>query len=184
MTYSLFNIMEDGYIEKRGYGFLFIKENIEMIIYSAICFFVPFFIGHPQMIVGVIVNASLILAAMNLKSYRLLPVIMLPSLAVLSRGIIFGPFTMFLVYMIPFIWFGNGILVYCFKFLKINKWIILILGSAIKAIFLFLTAILFFKAGIVPKIFLTTMGIFQFYTAIVGGIAAFGLHSAKKKLVK
>jgi len=175
------------YLKKKEYKFGHVQENIEMIIYSAICFFIPFFIGHPQLIVGVIVNASLILAALNLRNYRLLPIIMLPSLGVLSRGIIFGPFTVFLIYMIPFIWIGNSILVYTFKLLnlekKINRWVTLLIGSITKAAFLFAIAFLFVNLGILPKLFLTTMGIFQFYTAILGGITAFGIQAVKKKII-
>ncbi len=176
------------FVKKNDYKIGFIQENIEMIIYSAVCFFVPFFIGHPQLLVGAVVNASLILSAMNLRSYRLLPVIMLPSLAVLSRGIIFGPFTVFLLYMIPFIWIGNSLLVYAFKAFNItrniNKWITLLIGAFIKAAFLFATAFLFVKLGILPKLFLTTMGIFQFYTAILGGTLALGLQAVKKKITQ
>lgn len=175
------------FLKKNDYKIGYIQENIELVVYSLICFFVPFFIGHPQLVVGIIVNASLILAALNLRNYRLLPIIMLPSLGVLSRGLIFGPFTVFLIYMIPFIWIGNSLLVYTFKLLnmekKVNKWITLGVGALIKALFLFAIAFLFVNLGILPKLFLTTMGIFQFYTAISGGIIALGIQAVKKKVI-
>jgi len=143
-------------------------------------------IGHPQIIVGVLVNTLLITSALNIKGYKLLPVIIAPSLGALSRGILFGPFTIFLVYMIPFIWIGNAILVYAFKELnlnkKVNRWITLLAGSILKAAFLFAIAYILVKSGILPKLFLTTMGIFQFYTAILGGIIAFGFQWTKKKV--
>lgn len=178
--------MDYGFIKKQDYVLGYVQENIELIIYSVICFFAPFLIGHPQIVVGVLVNAALVLAALNLKDVKLLPVIILPSLAVLSRGMIFGPFTIFLVYMIPFIWVGNAILVWTFKKfnldLKMNKWITLGIGSALKTVFLFGCAFVLVKFGILPVLFLTTMGIFQFYTAILGGILAFGIHSVKKRV--
>ncbi len=175
-----------AYLNKNDYNIGFIQENIEMVIYSIVCFFVPLFIGHPQLFVGVIVNSSLILAALNLRNYKLLPIILLPSIGVLSRGIIFGPFTVFLLYMLPFIWIGNSLLVYVFKLLnlerKINKWITLLAGSFIKALFLFGVAYLLVNLGIIPNIFLKTMGLFQFYTAIAGGFVAFGLQGIKKRI--
>ena len=175
------------YLNKQEYKFGFLQENIEMVVYSVICFFVPFFIGHPQWVVGIIVNASLVLAALNLRSYKLLPVIMLPSLAVLSRGLIFGPFTIFLLYIIPFIWIGNFILVWAIKEFnlkrKMNRFISLGIGAGIKVLFLFGAAFIMIKIGFLPAVFLTAMGIMQLYTAIAGGLLAFGINGIKKKVM-
>jgi len=71
--------------------------------------------------VGIIVNAVLVFGALHIKKYSLLPLIMLPSLGVLARGAIFGPFTMFLVYMIPLIWVGNALLVWGMKYFYLAK---------------------------------------------------------------
>ena len=172
--------------KKQEYAISFLQENVEMVVYSAAAFFIPFFVGHPQIIVGVLVNAALIMAALNVSGYKLLPVILLPSLGVLSRGLIFGPYTIFLVYMIPFIWVGNAILVYAFKEFNLNKgmnkWAALLLGSLLKAAFLFIAAFVLVKLSVLPVLFLTTMGMFQIYTAILGGIVAFGAHAAKRKI--
>ena len=67
------------------------QQVIELVAYSFIAFFIPFFIGHPQLLVGTMVNAALILSGVYLKRNFLLPVIFMPSIAVLSRGLIFGP---------------------------------------------------------------------------------------------
>ena len=80
----------------QDYALSHVYENVEMVVYSLVCFFTPFFIGHPQIFVGIVVNAALITAALNLKGYRILPVIILPSLGALSRGILFGPLSKFL----------------------------------------------------------------------------------------
>jgi hypothetical protein len=163
-----------------------VNEYFEMIVYSAVCFFLPLMIGHPQIVVGVVVNAMLITAALNLKGYKLWPVILLPALGALSRGVLFGPFTIFLVYMIPFIWIGNAILVYTFKIMKLemkkNYIFTLVVGALLKAGFLFLIALTLFKLGIIPVIFLAAMGLFQLWTALAGGLVAFGIHYAKKRL--
>ncbi|MFC1769212.1 hypothetical protein ACFLZX_05605 [Nanoarchaeota archaeon] len=170
---------------KQEYDISNIQENVEMVVYSSVCFFIPFLMGHPQLLVGTLVNASLILGSLNLKSHKLLPVIILPSIGVLSKGAIFGPFTIFLLYMVPFIWIGNFILVFAFKKfnlqLKLNKWLTLLIGAAMKTAFLFIIALVLVKLDILPPIFTTTMGLFQFYTAILGGILALGIHGLKKK---
>jgi hypothetical protein len=169
------------------YNLSMFQENIELLIYSALAFFVPFVIGHPQLVVGILVNTSIVLAALNLKNYKLLPVIMLPSIAVLSRGLIFGPFTVFLIYMIPFIWIGNFILLAAFRELKlkrnVNSVATLIIGSVAKAFFLFTCALILVGTGVLPNIFLTTMGLFQLYTALAGGAIALGIQEAKKRIV-
>jgi len=173
-------------INKQDYKLNYKNEFFEIVIYTIISFFLPLMIGHPQIIVGVLVNTLLITSALNIKGYKLLPVIIAPALGALSRGILFGPFTIFLLYMIPFIWIGNSILVFVFKALNLNKktnyWITLLTGSITKAAFLFIIAYLLVSLKILPTLFLTTMGIFQFYTAILGGIIAFGFQWTKKKV--
>ena len=112
--------------------------------------------------------------------------IIAPSLGVLSRGLIFGGFTIFLVYMIPFIWIGNAVLVYTFKWLKLrlkmNYFLTLAIGAGVKSGFLFLSALLLYKLGLVPVVFLTAMGVMQLITAVSGGIAAYGFQAVKKRL--
>ncbi|MFH2028318.1 MAG: hypothetical protein ABIJ08_04230 [Nanoarchaeota archaeon] len=162
------------------------QELFEITIYTIVSFFLPFFIGHPQIVVGVLVNSLLISSALNIKGYKLLPIIIAPALGALSRGMLFGPFTIFLLYMIPFIWIGNAILIYSFKWLNLDKrlnyWITLVIGSILKSAFLFAIAFILISLKILPTVFLTTMGIFQLYTAILGGILAFGFQKSKKKI--
>ena len=80
------------------------RKNLLLAIYALACFAVPFLLGHPQWLVGSIVNAVLVLAALNLKKTAILPIILLPSLAVLAQGLIFGSFTFLLIYLIPAVW--------------------------------------------------------------------------------
>jgi len=162
------------------------NQYIEMVVYTAVCFFVPLLMGHPQVVVGVLVNTMLVVSALNLKGYKLLPIIIVPSLGVLSRGLIFGPFTIFLIYMIPFIWIGNAILVYAFKWLNLylnwNYFITLGVGALVKSVFLFLSAFVLYRMGLVPVMFLTAMGVIQLITALIGGTVAFGFQGIKKRL--
>ncbi len=138
-------------------------------------FVVPFSLGHPQFLVGSIVNASLFASAIVLPKKYFWPIIFLPSLAVLLRGAIFGPFTLFLVYFLPFIWLGNLGLVWIFKNIYEKSGFIwaLAISALGKQLILFMSAQLFFTLKLVPKIFLTTMGINQLLTAITGGLIAY-----------
>ena len=177
--------METKYINKSEFEFSNVRENVEMFIYTFIAFMVPFTLGHPQQVVGIIVNAALVFAALNLKGYKLIPVIVMPSIAVLLRGLIFGPYTIYLVFMIPFIWIGNAVLVLWMKKfaygLKKNKVMSLAVGIAVKVVFLFGAAYLLVSLGVVPAIFLTTMGMLQLITAVIGGGAALGINELRKK---
>jgi len=174
-------------INKQDYKLSYRVELFEIILYTAVSFFLPLMIGHPQIVVGILVNALLITSALNVKGYKLLPVIIAPVLGALSRGLLFGPFTIFLLYMVPFIWIGNAILVFAFKALNLNKkmnyWVTLLIGSVTKAAFLFAVAYILFTLKLIPIIFLTAMGVFQLYTAVLGGIIAFGFQLAKRKVI-
>lgn len=124
------------------------------------------------------------LAALNLRGKRLLPVILLPSIGAYAAGLIFGVASSALLIMIPFIWIGNSILVFSMKKLtlsmKKNRVVSLVVGSGAKAAFLFISAFVLFSFGLVPAIFLTAMGILQLGTALIGGSAALILQEAKK----
>lgn len=175
-------------LNKQIYEFSNKQQFIEMFIYSLVCFFLPLFIGHPQIVVGITVNVLLIMSALNMQNYKLLPVIILPSLGALSRGLLFGPFTIYLVYMIPFIWLGNFILVYLFKSMylnkKINYFVTLLVSAGAKALFLFSVAFILFKLNIIPAVFLTAMGIMQFVTAFSAGFFAFGFSKVQKLIIR
>lgn len=138
---------------------------------SCLSFSTPFSLGHPQWLVGTIVNTCLFLAAIFLPRKFVLPLIIFPSLGVLSRGIIFGSFTMFLAYFLPFIWLANLVLILVFKklFSHLNYFSSVFFAATAKFLFLFIVANIYFEFSLVPKIFLQLMGINQFFTAFVGG---------------
>ena len=158
-------------------------ETVRLYAYLLVGFLVPFTIGHPQELVGVIVNATLILGALELRSLRqITPILFAPSIGVLARGLIFGPFTPLLVIMLPFIWIGNALLVWGIhefnKKREINYGITLGAFSLAKSGFLFSAAFILVSLAILPPPFLTAMGITQLITAVAGGILAFGLHKS------
>jgi hypothetical protein len=138
----------NSFISTYDYKLNILQENIEFIVYSIVCFFVPLLFGN-QFAVGIVVNCMLILASLNLKNYKMVPAIIFPSLGVLTAGVVFGNFTGYLVYLIPVIWTGNMILVFSMKYFflqkNINRWIVLLIGSLAKASFLFIAAYIFFN---------------------------------------
>ena len=152
-----------------------VSERTIFLGLVCLSFFIPFSLGHSQFLTGTLVNTFLFLAVLFLPKRLLWPLLFLPSLAVLSRGLIFGPLTVFLAYLLPFIWTGNFLLIFIFK--KANNsfgfWPGVFLAALVKQIFLFTFAFAFFQIGLLPRLFLTTMGINQFLTASLGGFLAF-----------
>jgi len=184
--------MEYEYVKKLYYNSIYniknIEENIQMVLLSMIGFFLPFVLGHPQILVGIIVNAMLIVGATYLKGHKLLPLIVLPSLGVLTAGIIFGTYTIFLLYLIPFIWIGNAIYVYMYKYFNLtknglkNNFLGIGVASIIKAGFLLGMTFLLVQFAIIPSVFLTAMGIIQLFTALIGGVIAVSIVKLREKI--
>jgi len=137
-------------------------------------FVIPLLFNGSQIITGSIINTLLFISAAKLSKRTLPFMAVIPSLGAVSNGILFGPFTIYLVYFLPFIWIGNYLLMYITK--THNMWI----ASFIKSIFLFLIAYVFVSLHIVPKIFLTAMGVIQLGTALIGGIAASAITYERK----
>ena len=174
-------------LSRQEYQLSRLQEYVEMALYAAIAFSLPFLLGHEQLLVGSVVNCALVLAALNLKGARLLPVIILPSIGAYLAGLIFGAASASLLYMIPFIWAGNTLLVLCIKYFvldkKTNRVAALGTGATAKSAFLFLAALALLSFGMVPAAFLTAMGILQLATALTGGAAALMLQAGKKNLL-
>ena len=175
------------FLNNQQYELKYSKEVFELIMYCVVAFFIPLF-SSSQLITGTVVNFLLIVGALNIRKYKLIPIIIMPSLGVLFFGLLFWEFTMFLVYMIPFIWLGNLLLILAFKFFNLTKrfsyFSTLFIGASVKASLLFFSALVLFKFGVIPVMFLTAMGIMQFYTALLGGSLAFIYQTLKKKVDK
>lgn len=141
--------------EKNGTSVFGLSKSYALLAVGA-AVLVPF-LGLNQIVTGTTINFLLFATP---KKY-VWPVIILPSLSVMARGIIFGPFTLFLYYFIPFIWLGN--------------WILTLNGHPFKRILgkvavLYLAARVYFELKIVPEAFLISMGGVQFITAILGWV--------------
>lgn len=179
--------------------FLFnsIPKNVELIVYLTIGFIVPLSIGHPQYLVGVIVNTILATSAFrNVNSTKRMALAITPSIGALMHGILFGNLTNFLIYFLPIIWISNIIYMNIIKannenrseenkqffttFIKKtitkNKLSTVIIASIAKSAIIFITSLILVTTNIVPKSFLITMGAVQIITALAGGGVGIGIN--------
>jgi len=169
----------------REYEFSSLWENVEFVIYCMLAFFVPFFMGHPQIFVGSVVNAALVLAALNMRGWKMLPIIMLPSIGVICAGVIFGGLAASAFLLAPLIWIANALFVLAIKkmvFERKNSGVLAVVwGTALKSAFLFCAASALVWLSILPIAVLGAMGLLQIYTALIGGIGALFVQTAKKQ---
>lgn len=161
-------------------------ELAEFFALAAMAFAVPILFAHSQVLAGPVVNLLLIWAAVNTRGWKkLLALITLPSVSALIAGAMFGSLTISLLYLLPFIWIGNALIVFVFKALfvraKKNFLLALAIAAPLKAGFLFAAAFLLYSTVALPAIFLTAMGIMQLATAIAGGLLALPATFAYKK---
>lgn len=144
------------------------------IVLPALAFTIPFIISGPQWLTGTVVNCFLFLFATRLPKRSSILVAILPSIGALLHGVVFGPFTSFLIYFLPFIWMGNYLLISTFSLIKNHNYFIrVVVSSVIKFGLLVSFAYLFYGLKIVPKMFITSMGLIQLITALTGGILSF-----------
>ncbi len=146
-------------------------------IIISLAFLIPFLISGPQLLTGSLVNCLLILGIkfVNKKNYFIIAV--LPSVAAILNGLVFGKFTPFLIYFLPFIWLGNFVFIKSIIYFKNNSPISLsiIFGLILKTFILYFSAFIYFKLSLVPEIFLTAMGVFQLITGVIGGLVFLGI---------
>ncbi|MFA6533139.1 MAG: hypothetical protein WCT22_04050 [Patescibacteria group bacterium] len=147
------------------------------IIFS-LAFFIPFLISGPQLLTGTLVNCLLISGTKFVDKKNHLFMAILPSIAAVRNGLVFGKFTIFLVYFLPFIWLSNFVLIRSIVYLreKLPLSFSISLSVIFKTIILFVSALIYFKFNFVPEIFLTTMGVFQLTTGIMGGVVFLGIN--------
>lgn len=155
--------------------------RLNFIIYF-LGFSVPLLVPQPQLITGTIINSLFFIASERLNKKALYLVLALPSLGAISRSVLFGPQTLFLFYFLPFIWIGNYLQVNIFALTKQQNYLVRVLSSAlIKSILLFVAANIYYRAHVVPQIFITAMGVVQFSTACLGGLLAYFVVQFLKK---
>ncbi|MBN1373911.1 hypothetical protein JW962_01065 [Candidatus Dojkabacteria bacterium] len=154
--------------------------NWGYLLWGSLFFVVPS-LGLPQLVTGIVVNALLAYGVLSFGYKKTFPLTIFPSLISVALGLLFGPFTIFLLYFVPVIILANNLYVIILnRYAKGNNIAKYILPSVVKSGVLFLAAYVFVKLGIVPGVFLTTMGLIQLVTATVGLLIGIVLAKTKK----
>lgn len=195
----------EGIINKKVKDFSKGIDIMQTILIFLIALLVPTFLGgilskifgstsvistNSQLIVGTIVNAALVVSAINLKGWaKILGVVTMPSISIILSGYVFGTASVYMVYMIPAIWIGNFALIYSYKFLMLGKnkhyFLAGIVGIIVKVAIIFALFNLINLFGVFPEKLVenlrNAMGMTQLITATLGVIAAFVIYKLEKK---
>ena len=195
----------EGIINKRVKDFSKGIDIIQTILIFLIALLVPTFFGrilskifgstsvistNSQLIIGTIVNATLVTAAINLKGWaKILGIVTMPSISTILSGYVFGTASVYMVYMIPAIWLGNFVLIYSYKLLMLGKnkhyFLAGIVGIIAKVTIIFALFNLINLFGIFPEKLVenlrNAMGMTQLITATLGIIGAFVIYKLEKK---
>jgi hypothetical protein len=158
-------------LQKQNLKQILLNEKLQFTAIYVLAFTVPFIFKQPQLLIGSIINFILIFSISRYGLKKVIPLLFFPSLASFLNGILFGVFTPYLLSLIPFIVLSNLILVLTIKYVKI-KYLNVGIAALLKSCFLFSAAYILFQTIHIPEIFLTTMGLLQLYTALIGGILA------------
>lgn len=148
-----------------------VNRYLQLSLLFILSFLIPFLLKGPQLLTGTLINFLLIIGISQFKLKQILPILIIPSLSAYLSQTLFGTVTIYLLYLIPFIAISNFLFVFLYSKIK-NKGSAIIISSVSKAAFLFLSTVLLLNLISLPNIFLTTMGIIQLYTAILGSTLA------------
>ena len=167
------------------------KKAMDIVITILIAigaFLVPTFLAkiipleqYQQLVIGSIVNMSLILTALYTKgTFKTFAIATLPSVSTILGGLLFGSMTLYSKTMIPAIWLGNFAFIFLYKFLFVNKKI----NYPVSAIIAIITKVAIIYLGftimtltmtvpdMVKETLNTSMGLTQLITATSGSILA------------
>jgi hypothetical protein len=150
---------------------IFNKEWFQITLLTVLAISAPLFIKSPQLLVGSIVNFILFYSAKRFGFKKSLPSILLPSLVAYSSNILFGGATYFLIFFVPIIFIGNSIFVLVSRHVK-GGVLSVFLASVCKGLLLYIFAFVFVREFGLPQVFLSSMGIMQLVTGVVGGSVA------------
>ena len=194
----------EGIMKRRVKDFSKGIDIMQTILIFLIALLVPTFLGgilskifgstsvistNSQLIIGTIVNAALVTAAINLKGWaKILGVVTMPSISTILSGYVFGTASVYMVYMIPAIWLGNFAIIYSYKLLMLGKnkhyFLAGIVGIVVKVI-IFALFNLINLFGVFPEKLITTlsvaMGTTQLITATLGVLVAFAIYKLEKR---
>ena len=158
-----------------------IRKTAIFSILIGVSILLPAFV-HSQSVTGPIVNAILFLSTAVFAPEIAILAGLLPSLVALSSGLLPAP----LAPIVPFIMISNTILILSFNYLKNkNFWLGVVGASILKFLFLFGTSTLvmnlLLKKELARQVSLM-MSWPQFLTALAGGVIAYFLLKAARKV--
>ena len=196
---------QENVLDRTVYNFSKKADIIQAIILGLLAFLVPTFLAqlittifgaqsvitaNSQIIVGSIVNAALVLAAINIKGWKkIIGIVTIPSISTILSGYVFQAASVYMVYMIPAIWIGNFVLIYAFKFFMLGKkqnyFVAGIVGIIAKVLVIFgwfelLNLFSVFPSQLVNNL-QTAMGLTQLITATIGTLIVFIIYQVEKK---
>ncbi len=148
-------------------------EQITLYSIYTLSFAIPLLIGKPQLLVGSSINFLITLTVLKYGFKRSIPVLLTPSLVATGTGLLFGGATLFLLYLMPFIMISNILLAYSIS--KQKNILGILIGIFLKVFFLYSATYILVQTIGLPNIFLTSMGLVQIYTALIGSSIAFGI---------
>jgi hypothetical protein len=152
------------------------EDRVQIFLFTLLSISAPLFIKSPQLLVGSIVNFVLFYSARRLGFKKTLPSIILPSLIAYSTNVLFKGATPFLLYFIPVIVLGNSIYVLLGRYIK-SCLLSVLVSSVCKSLLLYIFAFVFVNELGLPSIFLTSMGVMQLVTGVVGGGLGYYINS-------
>lgn len=172
-------------------------QNIIITILIVIgAFLVPTFLAkivpfgkYQQVVVGSIVNMSLVLTALYTKgSLKTIAIATLPSMSTLLSGLLFGGMTLYSKIMIPAIWLGNFSFILLYKIVFLEKQanypVSAIIAIAVKVAIIYLGFTILSNTIQIPspakETLNTAMGVTQLITASIGSVLAFLVVSYTK----
>ena len=166
---------------------LFGNKSVLAFGYGLFLFLVPL-LPLNQFVVGAVVNALLIKSALEFSSKKIFLLSFIPSTAVVTGGILFGNLTPQILFMIPFIWAGNALLMYLTREFHLNQkksflYSTLLAGVG-KTTLLLSVALILFSQNLVPLIFLTMFGIIQLVTSQAGAVLVYASKKAQDAMHK
>ena len=174
-----------SYLKEKTFEQINIGAALQLSGLASIAVFLPYLV-HIQWIVGPLVNAVLILTLLKFGLRNAVVIALMPSLMALTGGLL----PIVLAPIVPFIMIANIILILCvdwcyhnFKDKTKGYWVGLITGASLKFLFLFLSVNiisgLLIKQELAIKV-AQMMSWPQLYTAIIGGVIAWGFWERLK----
>lgn len=158
----------------------YISLRLNLVVY-VLGYTIPFIFAGPQLVTGTIINALIFTASEKLEKKYIIPLLILPSLGAFTHGVLFGPLTIFLIYFLPFIWLGNFVMSEIFSLSrKLAYPLRVVTASFAKYILLVLAANIYFELHVVPQLFVTSMGVLQLATALLGGFLSYFIIKSLK----